>query len=42
MQAAVHRLRKRYKALVRDQIAATVDDPAEIEDEIRDLFTALG
>ena len=40
-QVAVHRLRKRYKAVVRDQIAATVDDPAEVEDEIRALFAAL-
>ena len=42
VQVAVHRLRKRYKALVREQIAATVDDPAEVEDEIRALFAALG
>jgi RNA polymerase sigma-70 factor (ECF subfamily) len=42
VQVAVHRLRKRYKALVREQIAATLDDPGEVEDEIRDLFAALG
>jgi DNA-directed RNA polymerase specialized sigma24 family protein len=41
VQVAAHRLRKRYKALIREQIAATVDDPAEVEDEIRDLFAAL-
>jgi DNA-directed RNA polymerase specialized sigma24 family protein len=40
-QVAVHRLRKRYKAVVREQIAATVDDPSEVEDEIRALFAAL-
>jgi hypothetical protein len=27
--------------LLRREIAATVDDPAEIDDEIRALFTAL-
>ena len=34
-QVAIHRLRKRYKALVREQILATVDDPLEVEDEIQ-------
>ena len=42
VQVAVHRLRRRYRDLVREAIAATVADPAEVEDEIRDLFTALG
>jgi RNA polymerase sigma factor (sigma-70 family) len=44
VQQAVQRLRKRYKALLREQIAATLDNPDEkaIDDEIRDLFKALG
>jgi RNA polymerase sigma-70 factor (ECF subfamily) len=42
VQAAVHRLRRRYGALLREQIAATVADSAEVEDEIRSLFAALG
>jgi RNA polymerase sigma-70 factor (ECF subfamily) len=44
VQQAVQRLRKRYKAILREQIAATLDEPDEaaIADEIRDLFTALG
>ena len=42
VQVAVHRLRRRYRDLVREAIAATVDDPEEVEDEIRDLFAALG
>jgi RNA polymerase sigma-70 factor (ECF subfamily) len=43
VQQAVQRLRKRYKAILRDQIAATLEDPDEaaINDEIRDLFAAL-
>lgn len=41
IQAAVHRLRRRYAALLRERIAATVGDPSEVEDEIRDLFHAL-
>ncbi len=42
VKVAVYRLRKRYKSLLREQIAATVDDPAEVDDEIRALFDALG
>ena len=42
VQQAVQRLRKRYKAILRERIAATLDDPDEaaINDEIRDLFAA--
>ena len=39
---SVHRLRRRYGDRLREEIAATVDDPAEIDDEIRALFEALG
>lgn len=44
VQQAVRRLRKRYRALLREAIAATLDDPDEaaIDDEIRGLFAALG
>jgi RNA polymerase sigma factor (sigma-70 family) len=41
VRVAVHRLRRRYGALLRQEIAATVNDPAEIDDEIRSLFAAL-
>ena len=43
VHVAVHRLRKRYRAILRGRIAATLDDPseAEVEDEIRSLFEAL-
>jgi DNA-directed RNA polymerase specialized sigma24 family protein len=41
VQVAVHRLRRRYRDLVRETIAATVDDSVDVEDEIRDLFAAL-
>jgi RNA polymerase sigma-70 factor (ECF subfamily) len=39
---AVHRLRQRYRELVRDEIAQTVTSPAELEDEMRSLLAALG
>ena len=41
VRVAVHRLRRRYGLLLRQEIAATVDDPGEIDDEIRSLFAAL-
>jgi RNA polymerase sigma-70 factor (ECF subfamily) len=43
VQQAVQRLRKRYRALLREAIAATLDEPDEatIDDEIRGLFAAL-
>ena len=40
-RSAVHRLRVRYRALLRDEVARTLDDPSTVEDEIRDLFAAL-
>lgn len=40
-RTAVHRLRKRFRELFRSVIAATLSDPAEVEDEIRQVVTAL-
>ena len=42
MASAVHRLRHRYRELVREEIAHTVASPAEVEDELRWLFAAVG
>jgi RNA polymerase sigma-70 factor (ECF subfamily) len=41
VRVAVHRLRRRYGERLREEIAATVDEPAEIDDEICDLFAVL-
>jgi RNA polymerase sigma-70 factor (ECF subfamily) len=41
VHTAVHRLKKRYRALLQQEIAATLDDPSEVEDEIRWLFEAI-
>jgi RNA polymerase sigma factor (sigma-70 family) len=41
MKAAVHRLRERYRVLLRDEIAHTVADPTEIEAEVRYLITVM-
>jgi DNA-directed RNA polymerase specialized sigma24 family protein len=39
---AASRLRRRYRKLLRDEIAETVAGPEEVDDEIRDLFKTLG
>jgi len=41
VRVAVHRLRKRYRELLRDEIAQTLSDPAQVEDELGALFHAL-
>ncbi len=35
------RLRRRYRELLREEIAQTVEGPAQVDDEIRNLFTTL-
>lgn len=41
LKVAIHRLRKRYRELLRQEIADTVADPAEVESELRFLATVL-
>ncbi len=41
VRVAVHRLRKRYRALLGDEIAQTLDDPGQVADELRSLQAAL-
>lgn len=42
IKALVHRLRRRFRELIRHEIAQTVSRPEEVDQEIRDLFAALG
>jgi RNA polymerase sigma-70 factor (ECF subfamily) len=42
VKVAVHRLRQHYREVLRAEIADTVASPGEVEDEIRNLFAALG
>ncbi len=42
VKVAVHRLREKYRELLREEIGRTVGSPEEIDDEVRDLFAALG
>ena len=41
VKVAVHRLRQRFREVLRAEIADTVASPGEVEDEIRNLFAAL-
>jgi RNA polymerase sigma-70 factor (ECF subfamily) len=41
VRVAVHRLRKRYRRLLRDEIAQTLADPAQVDEEMQALFGAF-
>jgi hypothetical protein len=41
LRVAVDRPRQRYRALFRGEIAQTVENPAAVDEEIRELFAAL-
>jgi RNA polymerase sigma-70 factor (ECF subfamily) len=41
IKVAVHRLRQRYRELLREEIGRTVHDPGSIDEEVRALFAAL-
>jgi RNA polymerase sigma factor (sigma-70 family) len=41
VRVAVHRLRKRYRILLRDEIAQTLADAADVDEEMRALFGAF-
>jgi len=41
IKTLIHRLRKRYTALLREEVGRTVSDPAEIDGEIHALCEAL-
>jgi DNA-directed RNA polymerase specialized sigma24 family protein len=40
-RVAVHRLRRRYRELLRDEIGQTLSDPAQVEEEMRSLFNSF-
>jgi RNA polymerase sigma-70 factor (ECF subfamily) len=41
LRVAVHRVRQRYRALLRAEIGNTVSRPEEVEEELRYLFRVL-
>ena len=42
VKVAVHRLRRRFRDVLRDEVAHTVSSPEEVEDELRHLWSAVG
>jgi len=42
VKVAMHRMRQRYRKLLRSQIALTVDSPREVDEEIMHLFKVFG
>jgi RNA polymerase sigma-70 factor (ECF subfamily) len=41
IKRVLHQLRVRFRAILREEVARTVDDPADLDDEIRYLCSAL-
>lgn len=41
VKVAVHRLRRRFGTALREEVARTLADPADVDDEIRHLFAAF-
>lgn len=42
IRVAVHRLRRRFRSALKEEVAQTVGDAADADDELRQLFEALG
>jgi RNA polymerase sigma factor (sigma-70 family) len=42
VKVMIHRMREKYRDLLREEIARTVDAPGQIDEEVRELFAALG
>ncbi|HUS35309.1 MAG TPA: sigma-70 family RNA polymerase sigma factor [Verrucomicrobiae bacterium] len=42
VKVSAHRLRRRFGELLREQVERTVSDPAQVEDELREILSALG
>jgi RNA polymerase sigma-70 factor (ECF subfamily) len=41
VKVAVHRMRQRYRELFGEEIAQTVADPSDVDDELKQLFAIL-
>lgn len=42
LKVAVHRLKRRFRELLKAEVAGTLDDPAAVAEELHALFAALG
>ncbi|MDB6111413.1 MAG: polymerase sigma-70 factor, partial [Pedosphaera sp.] len=41
VRVAVHRLRVRYRELLREEVSQTLSDPTQVDEEMRALFSAF-
>jgi RNA polymerase sigma-70 factor (ECF subfamily) len=41
VRVSIHRLRRRYRELLREEIAQTLSDPAQAAEEMQALFSAF-
>jgi len=41
VKVTVHRLRRRYRELLREEVTTTIANPGETDNEIRHLFATL-
>jgi RNA polymerase sigma-70 factor (ECF subfamily) len=42
LKVAVHRMKRRFRQLLKAEVAGTLEDPGQVEAEMRALFAALG
>ena len=42
VKSAAHRMRQRFRELVRAEVAQTVADPKDVDEEIRHLLSVIG
>jgi RNA polymerase sigma-70 factor (ECF subfamily) len=42
VRVAAHRLRQAWRDSIRAEVASTIDDVRDLDDEVRGLFAALG
>lgn len=42
LKVAVHRMKRRFREVLKAEIAGTLDDAGSVEEEMRALFAALG
>jgi DNA-directed RNA polymerase specialized sigma24 family protein len=41
LKSSIHRMRRRYRDLLRNEVAATLDNPADVDEELRFLLQAI-
>ena len=41
VKVIIHRARRRYRELLRDEVARTVERKADVDEELRELFGAI-